>query len=138
MSDAAATLATLKDAYRQWADSKGATSDVWMKLMDDNIDFGSIPRGEAPLAFAKDYSHKDQLRSYFDGVKSDWTMVYYRMDEFVVQNDIIVVRGTMSWTSKKTGTTFDSPKLDYWRFRDGKAVEYYEYFDTARAAAAAT
>lgn len=137
MSDAAANVAVLKDAYRQWADTKGQTSEAWMTVLDDNIEFGSIPRGEAPLAFARDYSSKDQLRGYFDAIKSDWTMVYYRMDEFIAQGDVIVVRGTISWTNKKTGRTFDSPKVDYWRFKDGKAVMYYEYFDTARAAAAA-
>lgn len=138
MSDAAANVAVLKEAYRQWADAKGQKSDGWMKVLDDSIDFGSIPRGDAPLGFAKDYSSKDQLRGYFDAIKSDWTMVYYRMDEFIAQDDVIVVRGTMSWTNKKTNATFDSPKLDYWKFKNGKAIAYYEYFDTARAAAAAT
>jgi len=31
----------------------------------------------------------------------------------------------------------ETPKVDFWRFRDGKAVEFYEYFDTACVAAAA-
>jgi hypothetical protein len=30
------------------------------------------------------------------------------------------------------------PKVDIWRFRDGKAVEFYEMFDTTAAFAAAT
>jgi ketosteroid isomerase-like protein len=32
----------------------------------------------------------------------------------------------------------DSPKIDIWRFRDGKAVAFEEFYDTARVFAAAT
>ncbi|MHC2867436.1 ketosteroid isomerase-like protein [Bradyrhizobium diazoefficiens] len=32
----------------------------------------------------------------------------------------------------------ETPKLDFWRFKDGKAIEFYEYFDTACVVAAAT
>jgi ketosteroid isomerase-like protein len=32
----------------------------------------------------------------------------------------------------------DTPKIDFWRFRDGKVVEFYEYYDTARVFAAAS
>ncbi|UZE48519.1 hypothetical protein ONR75_27615 [Rhodopseudomonas sp. P2A-2r] len=30
-----------------------------------------------------------------------------------------------------------NPKLDFWRMRNGKAVEFYEFYDTAAAGAAA-
>ena len=36
------------------------------------------------------------------------------------------------------GKAFDTPKADFWRLRDGKIVEFYEYFDTAQVMAAAT
>jgi hypothetical protein len=29
-----------------------------------------------------------------------------------------------------------TPKVDSWRFSDGKAVEFHEYFDTAQVAQA--
>ena len=43
--------------------------------------------------------------------------------------------------SPSTGELFpdcETPKVDIWRFREGKAVEFYEMFDTAAAFAAAT
>ena len=49
-----------------------------------------------------------------------------------------VARGSTAWINKKTGKKAETPKVDFWRFRDGKAVEFYEYFDTACVAAAAT
>lgn len=42
----------------------------------------------------------------------------------------MVARGSTAWTCKKTGKTAETPKIKFWRFKDGKAVEYYEYFDT--------
>ena len=49
-------------------------------------------------------------------------MVYYRIDEFIAQGDAVVARGSTSWTNKKTGKTAETPKVDFWRFRDGKAL----------------
>jgi ketosteroid isomerase-like protein len=48
------------------------------------------------------------------------------------------MQGVCSWTHKGTGKTCETPKVDIWRFRDGKAIEFYELFDTAAAFAAAT
>ena len=43
----------------------------------------------------------------------------------------------VSFTNKKTGRTFVSPKADLWRFAHRKATEFYEYYDTASVFAAA-
>ena len=65
-------------------------------------------------------------------------MVHYTIDEYVAQGDAVVARGSTAWTNKKTGKPAETPKVDFWRFKDGKAVEFYEYFDYGRVAAAAT
>jgi uncharacterized protein len=49
-----------------------------------------------------------------------------------------VMLGRCSWRYKKTGKVVSTPKCDSWRFANGKAVEFYEYFDTAQVHAAAT
>ncbi len=136
MSSEQANVAVLKEAYRQWHETRGGSVDRWMSIVDPNINFGSIPRGVAPMAFATHYDNREQLRAYFDGLLADWTMVHATVDEFVAQGDAVVARGSTSWIYKKTGKTVDTPKIDFWRFRNGKAVEFYEYFDTAQAIAA--
>jgi ketosteroid isomerase-like protein len=128
----------LKDAYRQWHETRGGSLDQLISVLDETISWGSVPRGAAPLEFATQYSGKSNLRAYFDGLLADWTMVHYTMDEYVAQGDAVVARGSTAWTNKKTGKTVETPKVDFWRFRDGKAIEFYEYFDTAQVAAAAT
>lgn len=136
MSSEAANTNLLKDAYRRWSETQG-DPEIFLALADPGIKFGSIPRGEAPLNFAKTYDSRDALREYFDGLHAGWTMEHYKMDEYVAQGDYVVARGTCAWRNRQTGKLADTPKVDFWRFQDGKAIEFYEYFDTARVAAAA-
>ena len=138
MSNEAASVAILKDTYRQWHETRGGSVKQILSICDPNIVWASIPRGDAPLTFAKQYNSREALQAYFDGLLSEWTMVHYTMDEYVAQGDAVFARGSCAWTNKKTGKIAETPKVDFWRFRDGKAVEFYEYFDTARVAAAAS
>ena len=128
----------LKDAYARWNDSKGGSVDHWMTLVADDIRFGSLAQGAPVMTFAKGYDSRDSLRGYFDGLLSDWEMIHYTVDEFVAQGDAVFMRGSTAWRNKRTGKAVETPKIDFWRFRDGKAVEYYEYYDTARVFAAAS
>ncbi|MBX9711739.1 MAG: nuclear transport factor 2 family protein [Xanthobacteraceae bacterium] len=137
MPNESAHVETLKKAYSLWRETKGGSADHWLSIVDKHISFGSMARGAEPVAFAKDYDNREDLRAYFKGLSDEWTMVDYVMDEYVAQGDAVVARGSCSWTNKKTGKTMDTPKLDFWRFRDGKAVEFYEYYDTAQVMAAA-
>ncbi len=137
MANEAANVEILKAAYRQWHDSRGGSVAQIMEVCDPDISWGSVPRGAAPLTFAKECCSRDEMRSYFDGLLADWSMVHYTIDEYIAQGDTVVARGSCAWTNKKTGKIAETPKVDFWRFRNGKAVEFYEYFDTAGVAAAA-
>ena len=139
MSDAAANVAVLQEAYRRWHESRGGSVDYWFdSVFGDGISFGSIPRGAAPMEFATQYDDRAKLRAYFDALRSEWSMQHYTITEFVAQGDAVVARGSTAWTNNKTGRIAETPKIDFWRFKDGKAVEFYEYFDTASVFAAAT
>jgi ketosteroid isomerase-like protein len=137
MANETANVEILKSAYRRWNDSRGDSVDDIMEICAPDICWGSVARGMTPLEFARECSGRDEMRSYFDGLLADWAMVHYTVDEFIAQGDTVVARGSCAWTNKKTGKIAETPKVDFWRFRDGKAVEFYEYFDTARVGAAA-
>jgi ketosteroid isomerase-like protein len=137
MSNEATNVATLKEAYHQWHESRGGSVKQLLSICDPGITWGSIPRGKPPLDFAKQYESRDALQAYFDGLLNDWSMIHYTIDEYIAQADAVVARGSTSWKNKKTGKVMDTPKVDFWRFRNGKAVEFYEYFDTAHVMAAA-
>lgn len=131
-------VAVLKDAYRDWHDSRGGSVDHFLSICDDSIKFGSLAQAAPAIAFAGNYSNRLALRGYFDGLLGDWAMIHYTVDEFVAQGDTVFMRGSCAWRNKRTGKAVDTPKVDFWRFRNGKAIEFYEYFDTARVIAAAT
>ena len=136
MSDEAGNVAILTDAYRRWSDSRGASADHWLAICDQNIRFGSIAAPLESVAYMADYRSRDELGAYFAGLARDWAMIAFRVDHFVAQGDRVVMLGYCSWRAKASGKVVATPKCDSWRFVDGKAVEFYEYFDTAQVVAA--
>ena len=138
MSDEARNVEILKAAYKRWSDSKGASVDDWMKICDADIAFGSLAQGAAPpVQYMTAYSNRDKLKDYFAGLARDWEMQEYVAEDYVAQGDRVVMLGRCSWRFKKTGKVVSTPKCDVWRMKDGKAVEYFEYYDTAQVMAAA-
>jgi ketosteroid isomerase-like protein len=137
MTTEADNIAILTEAYRRWHDSRGGSVDHWMSICDEHIQFGSLIQGSAPrVAYMTGYSARAELGRYFDGLKQDWEMLEYKVDQFVAQGDRVVMLGHCSWRNKRTGKVVSTPKVDSWRFANGKAVEFYEYFDTAQVHAA--
>ena len=133
-----ANVAALRRAYTRWHQSKGSSVDEWMALLADSITFNSLAAGAAHVAYLTSYDRKQALRPYFDGIFKNWTMIHFTVTEFIEQGDVVVARGSCAWQNKRTGKICETPKMDYWRFRDGKAVEYFEYYDTAGVQAAST
>jgi len=132
MSDEARNVAILQDAYRRWSESRGGSVDHWMSVCAEDIKFGSIAEQVQSVAYMTSYRKRDELGQYFAGLARDWEMIEYRADHFVAQGDRVVMLGYCSWRARKTGKVVSTPKADSWRFADGKAVEFYEYFDTAQ------
>jgi ketosteroid isomerase-like protein len=137
MGDEARNVELLKQAYKLWHDSKGGSVDHFVGLAVEDIRFGSIARGAAPLDFTRPATNREMMRGYFKGLVDEWEMLHYTIDQFVAQDDMVFVRVSTSWRNRKTGKSFDTPKADFFRFRDGQIVEFYEYYDTAQVMAAA-
>jgi uncharacterized protein len=109
-----------------------------MTICADNIQFGSLAQGAPKIAYMTAYDNRSELARYFDGLKRDWEMIEYRVDQFVAQANRVVMLGHCSWRHRATGKVVATPKADSWRFENGKAVEFYEFFDTAQVQAAIT
>jgi ketosteroid isomerase-like protein len=137
MADEARDVEILKSAYQRWSDSKGASADHWLDVCDAKISFGSLAQGAAQGAnYLTTYQSRDALRDYFAGLARDWDMVDWKTREFIAQGDRVVVLVDCTWRYKKTGKTVSTPKADVWRLANGKAVEYFEFYDTAQVHAA--
>jgi uncharacterized protein len=138
MSEEAQNVALLRNAYRLWSESKGDSADHWLGICADLIKFGSLAQGHYTADYLTAYQSRDELVQYFAGLKRDWDMVEYVAEHFVAQNDRVVMLGRCAWRYKATGKVVSTPKADSWRFADGKAIEFYEYFDTAQLRDAAS
>jgi ketosteroid isomerase-like protein len=132
MPDEVQNVAVLTEAYARWADSKGGSADHWMSLIADRIKFGSLAQGGHGAAYLTAYQSRDELAQYFAGLARDWEMIEFVPEHFVAQADRVVMLGRCSWRFKRTGKVVATPKADSWRFADGKAIEFYEYYDTAQ------
>jgi ketosteroid isomerase-like protein len=132
-------LAKLKAAYAVWNDRKGASLDAFHDLMDENIRLTNWGEEAAALPFAAaPRTSRDQALQYLSDILNDWTMIHYTPRTFVCEGDRIAMFGTCAWTHKGTGKSAECNMAGLWRFRDGKAVEFTDMFDTAIAVAAAT
>ena len=87
--------------------------------------------------FTKPCCSKTEVVRYLSGLKADWSMEHYTIDEYVVDGDRICAYGSTAWTNRNTGTLLDTPKLDFVKFKDGKIVFFYEFYDTAGLISAA-
>jgi ketosteroid isomerase-like protein len=127
----------LRQAYQAWHDSRGKSSDVWLDLFADHFKLRSLGDGAQELEFSAPRDGKDAMRGYFASLERDWEMLFYHADEFVADGDRVVMIGRCGWKHRRTGKQNETPVVAYWRFQDGRAVEYFEFYDTAKSLAAA-
>jgi uncharacterized protein len=132
------TLAKLKDAYKQWHDTRGQSVEAWMALMADDVDMRSVADGAPGMEFSKSRKGKSTVHGYFSALAADWEMIHYTPAEFLADGDRVAVFGKCAYRNRKTGKVAETHVANLWRFRDGLAVEYFELYDTAKAFAAAT
>ena len=135
MSDEARNVELLRKAYGTWGTSRGASADHWLDICADKIAFGSLANGPPGSAYLTAYQSRDELKGYFAGLSRDWEMMEYEVYHFVAQGDRVVMLGRCAWRFRKTKVVW-TQKADSWRFENGKAVEFFEFYDTAQVMAA--
>lgn len=128
-----ANIAILRDGYRRWRESKGASVGHWTAMMDPAIDFRSVGAGAPPMEFTRARDGIAEAAAYLSAVTVEWEMIDFPMDEFIAQGERVAVVGTCTFRFRRTGRVVTSPKLDLWRFRHGKATAFFEFFDTHAA-----
>ncbi|MGJ0506034.1 MAG: nuclear transport factor 2 family protein [Methylocystis sp.] len=133
-------VAILQEAYRRWHDSKGGSIEHWSSILAPEVDFRSLAQGQPePISFTKPRQGPSDVEKYLKELTADWEMIDYVVDRFVAQGDHVVAIGRTAWRNKSTGKVADTPKVDLWRFSaEGKALEFFEYYDTAMVIAAAS
>lgn len=126
----------LKNAYQTWGDSKGARTDVWMDIVNDDFVLESVAEKPAGLEFAGNRTGPASIAGYFERLAEAWHMESYTIETIFGDGDRIAMFGRCTWTFKATGKTVTTPIAHLWHFRDGKAQSCLEIFDSATAAEA--
>src|SRR5205085_12547276 len=65
-------------------------------------------------------------------VGTEWNGFRVMPDQFIDAGDTVVVVGRYTGTFKATGQQISAPFVHVWKFRNGKAVAYTNYTDTAQ------
>jgi ketosteroid isomerase-like protein len=126
-----AGVSVLKEVYRRWNDTKGKSVAEITDILAPHVSWGSLANGADGLAFTSRKMSRAEVGAYFQGLAEAFEMKFYRADEFLAAGDFVLMIGSCSFTNKATGKTFETPKADLWRFSGDKAVEFFEYYDTA-------
>ncbi len=121
----------LREAHARWHEGRGEDVEFWFDICSPDMRLVSSAMGREGLAFTSPCCGHDELRGYFSKLSEDWTMDRYTVESFIGDGDEIVAQCSTKWTNKRTGKSFDILKADVWTFRDGKAVRFAEYYDSA-------
>jgi ketosteroid isomerase-like protein len=117
-------------AYRSWRETKGGSADLFLELMADDCHMRSVLSPKVGDDLALHRKSRNEAHDYFDAVARDWEMIDYPQDRIVADGDTVVWIGRCHWRHRATGREIDTPKVDIWRFANGKAVDFLEMFDS--------
>ena len=92
---------------------------VWSMEAPPQLAWGGIRRGPAEVA------------GFFGGIAASGTNHNLEMTRFIASGDEVAAFGRYQVDMHPTGKRVDSPVAHYFRFRDGKVVEYINIVNTA-------
>ena len=120
----------VRTAYARWHESKGATADLFLDMMATEIEMYTVMAPDTPSPIAGASLGIEAARGYFDALAQDWEMISFPTEQVVGDGDTVVWIGSCRWRYRPTGEEVETPKVDIWNFRDGKAVRLLEMFNS--------
>jgi uncharacterized protein len=98
-------------------------------------------RFDAPsvIPYAGEHDTPDKVREGFFGTLASTQKDYaLRTDEFIAQDDKVIMVGGYGATVTATGKRFDLPLVHVWTIQNGKVKRFVNFTDTAKVAEAYT
>ncbi len=89
-------------------------------------------------ATAGERQGKDEVAAFFRTLQEQWEFLAFEAAEYIAQEDRVVALGRYEVRSRHSHRTAASHWAMVWTFRDGKAVRFQEYTDTAALEEAAS
>ena len=138
MLDPGLPLDQLKSAYDNWRRTKGGNLDEVLNLFDDQIVMHSVLEPGVKHELARVQTSREDTKKYFRELLDNWEMIDFPTEKVLADGDTVVWIGRCHWRNRKDGNVLDTPKIDVWTFRNGKAVRFFEMFDSLGFARAAS
>ena len=104
--------------------------DAVLGAMADEIEWyqaEGMPYGEPPL-----HGPQEVAQSIFGPIITDVEGFAVTPEQFLSEDDIVVMIGRYTGTGKETGKELDLPAVHVWNVRDGKATRFRQFIDTAK------
>jgi ketosteroid isomerase-like protein len=105
--------------------------DTVMGLMDPNIEWQE-PDVEGLPQRGTHHGAEDVANNVFGAIVGSWDDFQAVPEEFLDAGDRVVVLGHFEGRGKASGKTLDTLYAHVWTLRDGKAVHFRAYADTAK------
>jgi uncharacterized protein len=125
----------IRDLYERYAAGEGA--ECVLERVADDVVWRSVGPPDR-LPFARSRRGRDEVREYFQALSEDWELISCKVNELIGQRDRVVALTDVCFCHRRTGKLVATLKADLFRLRDGRIVEFCEFFDTAAAVEAAT
>jgi uncharacterized protein len=135
MPDTDRNLELIRDLYERYTMGDGPEC-IFDSLADEVLWRSVGPPNRLP--FARTRRGRDEVRAYFRELNQDWEMISYKVEELIGQGERVVVLADVCLCHRETGKLVATPKVDVFRLRDGKIVEFCEFYDSAAVVEAAT
>ena len=127
----------LAAAYDAWGASCGTTPAAFFELMDEGIEFHSILERAFPCdRLSGPFNGKAAVIGYWAAIAESWELVSSRTEAILGEEDRVVWIGRVRWRHRRTLREMTTPKVDIWTVWQGRAIRYFEMFDSASYARA--
>ena len=124
----ASNLSIAKKGYELFQQGDIAT------LVNDMIDSSCTwisPGPKDKLPWAGQFRGKQEIAGFFAQIAENIDFNEFTPREFIEQGDTVVVLGSSSGRTKKTGKASKNEWAHVLKYRQGKLVFFQEYYDTA-------
>jgi len=121
----------LTAAYALWSESGGRTPQPFVDLVTDDVQVDSLIGNSMPnLKPGDDHSGMRAVLDYFTSLAERWEVLSCVTERIVDGGETVVWIGHVRHRNRQTLRVLDTPRVDIWTVRDGKAVAYNELLDT--------
>ena len=119
--------------HRFYADYRKRDIDAAVALVADDVNFDWKVGADHIKEYTGSVVGKQAFHDRLKALAAEFDYVGIDVVDVVASEDRAAVQLSLTMRHRKSQREFVMPVADFWTFRDGKAVEFAEYYDTALA-----